>query len=118
MKLAPLLSLLLIAPASALIVAAADKDKDKEVDRFGQFKAKPNLAYVASGLIVGAATGVQVMTPSWLQNQLGSACESGIGAMCLRSIECLEEMKRSNPLGLTLGHGIITKACADVLARN
>jgi len=106
-------------PVSGLVVAAAKKDDDESgVDRFGQTKINPLGAYVASGLIVGAATGVQVMTPGWLEGVLGESCKSGVGAMCMSCIEALNEMKTSNPLGLTLGHGIITKACADVLAQS
>jgi len=109
--------LCLLSSASALVVAAADKDKDKEVDRLGQFQVKPKLAFAASGLIVSAATAVQVATPGWVQSTLGAACEGGVGKMCLQCIQSLDDMKRTNPLGLTLGHGIITKACADVLAQ-
>ena len=74
-------------------------------------------AYAASTLIVSAATGLQIMTPGWLRSTLGSACESGLGAAALSCVEFLEEQKRTNPLGLVLGHGMVTKACADVLAQ-
>ena len=66
---------------------------------------------------MSAATGLQVVTPGWLRGTLGSACEGGLGAAALRCVEFLDGQKRTNPLGLTLGHGIITKACADVLAQ-
>jgi len=109
---------ILATTASGLtIVAASAKDDDDKVDRFGQVKIKPVLAYAASGLTVTAATALQVMTPGWVQNTLGSACEGGLGKMCLQCVEALTEMKTSNPMGLTLGHGIVTKACADVLAQ-
>jgi hypothetical protein len=74
-------------------------------------------AYVTSALVVSAATGLQVMTPGWLRGALGSACDSGFGAAALQCIQFLEEQKRTNPLGLVLGHGVVTKACADVLAQ-
>jgi hypothetical protein len=106
-----------LSPASALIVAAAKDDDDKKVDRFGQVQIKPGLAFAGSAAVVSAATAVQVMTPKWVQNTLGAACEGGIGKWCLDCITALDDMKRSNPLGLTLGHGIITKTCADVLAQ-
>merc|ERR1719199_1229561 len=32
-------------------------------------------------------------------------------------MEALAEQKKSNPLGVTLAHGVVTKACADVLAQ-
>lgn len=105
----------LVACAAALEVK--ERKEDDKVDRFGQVKISPIAAYAASGIIVSAATGVQVMTPGWLKGTLGSACESGVGAACLSMVECLQEMKRTNPLGLTMGHGIVTKTCADVLAQ-
>ena len=88
-----------LAPASALIVAAAKKEDDDKVDRFGQVKIKPMAAYVTSAAIVSGATAVQVMTPGWVKNTLGAACEGGIGKMCLDCISALDDMKRTNPLG-------------------
>ena len=73
--------------------------------------------YVTSALVVSAATGLQVMTPGWLRRVLGSACESGLGGVALRCVEFLDTQKRTNPMGLTVAHGIVTKACADVLAQ-
>jgi len=108
---------LLLQPSVALVAKKDGKDDDG-VDRFMQGKVKPVIAYVASGLIVSAATGVQVATPNWVRNTLGASAESGVGAAALSCIECLQEMKTSNPLGLTLGHGLITKACADILAQS
>ena len=57
------------------------------------------------------------MTPGWVRNTFGDACDSGLGAAVLQCAEYLGEQKRTNPLGLVLGHGVITKACADVLAQ-
>ena len=74
-------------------------------------------AYVATTLVVSAATGLQIVTPGWLRTTLGTACEGGLGAAAVRCAEFLAEQKRTNPLGLVLGHGIVTKACADVLAQ-
>ena len=37
--------------------------------------------------------------------------------VALRCVEFLDGQKRTNPLGLVLGHGVVTKACADVLAQ-
>lgn len=93
------------------------QSEGEEVDRLGQIRVKPLGAYVTSALVVSAATGLQVMTPGWLRGALGSACDSGFGAAALQCIQFLEEQKRTNPLGLVLGHGVVTKACADVLAQ-
>ena len=112
-----LLLTLLVSPAVSLIAKPSKEAENDSVDRFMQFKIKPGAAYVASGLIVGVATGVQVATPGWVEKALGPSCKSGFGALTLRCIDALNDMKSSNPLGLTLGHGIITKACADLLAQ-
>mmetsp|Transcript_39721 Transcript_39721/g.104912 ORF Transcript_39721/g.104912 Transcript_39721/m.104912 type:complete len:271 (-) Transcript_39721:177-989(-) len=106
------------ASASALTAKPRSDSKDTDgVDRFLQAKVKPVGAYVASGVIVSVATGVQVATPAWMRNTFGAACDSGLGAIALNCITALDNMKKTNPLGLTLGHGVITKACADLLAQ-
>ena len=110
------LTLVLVAYLACAAALEIKEKDEKEVDRFGKVKVAPMAAYVASGLVVSAATGVQVMTPGWVKSTFG-ACEKGVGAACLGLVEYLTEMKSSNPLGLTLGHGIITKTCADVLAQ-
>lgn len=74
-------------------------------------------AYAATCAVVGAATGAQIITPGWARAALGAASDNGIGAAVLRCVEFIDGQKRTNPLGLVLGHGIVTKACADVLAQ-
>lgn len=108
--------LLLVAHAHCLKVETAQSDDDG-VDRLGQARIKPVGAYVSSALVVSAATGLQIVTPGWLRGALGAACDSGVGAIALRCVTFLDAQKRTNPLGLVLGHGIVTKACADVLAQ-
>lgn len=120
----PSLTLLLMvaAPMATFALTIADGDgkstiDEKGVDRFAQVKLKPMGAYVASGALVTLATGVQIATPGWMRSTFGGACDSGIGALALNCIEGIQAMKKSNPLGLTLYHGVVTKACADVLAQ-
>ena len=109
-----LLSLLLVGSSLALKIKSEDEDG---VDRLGQARIKPVGAYVASTLIVSAATGLQIVTPGWMQNTFGAACDGGLGAVAMKCVEFLDSQKKTNPLGLVLGHGIVTKACADVLAQ-
>jgi len=113
-------ALLALQLCSALAIAASAKDDSIDemgVDRYGQKQVRPLSAYVTSTLLVSAATGVQVMTPGWIRGVLGSAGERGVGALAVRCVDFLNEQKRTNPLGLTLAHGVVTKACADVLAQ-
>ena len=72
---------------------------------------------VASGAIVTVATGLEVATPGWVKKSFGTACERGVGAVALRRVEALHAMKTTKPLGLTFGHGVVTKVCADLLAQ-
>ena len=109
------LAALLITTTTSLEIKSG-KDND-DVDRFAQLKVKPIGAYVGAAAVVSLATGVQVATPGWMRNTFGSALDGGLGAAALNFIETCEEMKSSNPLGLTLGHGLVTKACADLLAQ-
>lgn len=110
--------LALVVSGSALTLAEKGEGTDeKGVDRFLQMRVKPMGAYVGAGAIVSLATGVQVATPGWMQKTFGSACEKGAGAFAYRCIQAIEDMKKTNPLGLTLYHGIVTKACADLLAQ-
>jgi len=118
-RLSSIAFLLLAQSGTCLTVAAAQSETEGKdgVDRFGQVRISPTAAYVTSSLVVSAATGLQVMTPGWVQRTFGAACESGLGAMALQCANFLDVQKRTNPLGLVLGHGVITKACADVLAQ-
>ena len=118
MALRMVLLLAAVASCSALTLAAKDGDVDeKGVDRFMQSKVKPLGAYVGAGAIVTLATGVQIATPGWMRKTFGAACESGVGAVAMHCVEAIEGMKKTNPLGLTLYHGLVTKACADILAQ-
>jgi hypothetical protein len=112
-----LLLLSTLASTSALVAKKVETCDDLCEDRFMQFKVQPVAAYIASGAIVTVATGLQVATPGWVKKSFGTACERGVGAVALRCVEALHATKTTNPLGLTLGHGVVTKACADLLAQ-
>ena len=118
-RLSSIAFLLLARSGACLTIAAAQSEADSKdgIDRFAQVQVSPKAAYVSSALIVSAATGLQVMTPGWVQRTFGDACKSGVGALALQCANFLDVQKRTNPLGLVLGHGVITKACADVLAQ-
>merc|ERR1712216_103512 len=60
---------------------------------------------------------VQVMTPGWLEGALGKASTSALGAALIRFQAFIQATKLSNPLGLTLTHGTLLKAIAEVLAQ-
>ena len=96
----------LLATASALVVAdPKDTVDEKGVDRLGHKRVRPRTAYVASAALVTAATGVQVISPAWLKGC--GAPDWAVGCM-----EALAEQKKTNPLGLTMGHGLLLKARA------
>ena len=60
---------------------------------------------------------MQVVQPAWLQGKLGSASEHRVGAVLLKCVSSVDQMKSANPLGLTMGHGLLLKAIAEVLAQ-
>ena len=70
-----------------------------------------------SAFVVAAATGAQMVTPGFVQRCLGSAAASGLGACAVRCASFLQQERISNPLGMTVAHGIATKTCADLLAQ-
>lgn len=91
--------------------------EEPAIDRYSHFKVRPKLAYATSALLVGAATGMQVITPDWLQRTLPEWCASAAGATALRCVEYLQNLKTSSPLGFTMSHGILAKAVAEVFAQ-
>ena len=111
-------ALLLLLLATTGTHALFEKEKkDEEPDRFAQFKTRPALAYTSSALIVGTATGMQMVTRPWVEKVLGEASASGVGAFAASCAEWLHAQRVANPLGMVLAHGTITKGCADVLAQ-
>ena len=78
---------------------------------------KPRPTFVATGVLTAAATALQVVKPAWVQGALGNKCESGAGAALLACVSYVDDLKTANPLGLTMGHGFLLKAIAEVLAQ-
>lgn len=117
--LAVLVVLQLSARADALQLKKKDAttaDDDDGVDRYSHIRVKPRETFIASGLLTAAATALQVTKPAWVQNAFG-ACESGASAALYSVVKCVDDLKTSNPLGLTMGHGLLLKAIAEVLAQ-
>ena len=107
----------MLASSSALVVKKEEACDDLCEDRFMQFKVQPVATYIVT---VATCTGLEVATPGdggWVKKSFGTDCERGVGAVALRRVEALHAMKTTNPLGLSLGHGVVTKACADLLAQ-
>ena len=76
---------------------------------------KPRATFAAAGLAVTAATAIQVVSPSWLQANM--ACDNAVGSAVLKLVSYVDRLKTTNPLGLTMGHGMLLKAIAEVLAQ-
>jgi len=112
-----LLLLCALAPVCLALTVESSDAKEGEPDRFGMIKSKPSAAYSASLVLVSAATAAQMITPGWLQGVLGPAAGSGLGKVALQCAGFLQTQTKQHPLGMVLAHGIVTKACADVLAQ-
>jgi len=86
-------------------------------DRFGHLRMKPALTYAATGAVTVSATALQLMTPSWVRSTFGAACSGGAGALLLKVVTWMDDLKTTNPLALTMGHGLLLKAVAEVLSQ-
>ena len=109
-----LLGLLAIAGGTQALQLRA-KDDDEKVDRYGQVQVQPRATFAAAGLATVAATALQVVSPSWLQQNM--ACDNALCGAVLRCVSFIDRLKTTNPLGLTMGHGMLLKAIAEVLAQ-
>lgn len=115
MRVACLLVLLAYAPACLALVVEASEEK--EPDRYGMIKSNRKQAWASSVALVSTATAAQMITPGWLRRVLGPAVDGGMGKVALQCASFLQAQTKQHPLGMVLAHGIVTKACADVLAQ-
>ena len=107
---------LLLSSATAATLKPREEKKD-ETDRYGHFRVKPALAFTGAAAVTVGATALQVATPSWVQGTLGEAASSGAGAMLLKLVTKINEWKVTSPLALTMSHGLLLKAVAEVLSQ-
>jgi len=116
-----LLLLLFLSVSSALELKARQKATDLEeddVDRYSHIRVRPRETFVATGVLTVAATAAQVLKPQWVEQALGSTGGANVAGRTLYSlIKYVDDLKTANPLGLTMGHGLLLKAIAEVLAQ-
>lgn len=115
------LLLLFVAFGSALEIKAkraASGAEEDDVDRFSHIRVRPRETFVAAGALTVAATAAQVLKPQWVERALGAAGGANAAGRALYSlIKYVDDLKTANPLGLTMGHGLLLKAIAEVLAQ-
>ena len=97
--------------------AAADGAAADSVDRYGVLKTSKVPNYVVSAVLVSVFTGFQLVTPGWVETRLGGAAAAGAGRVAVRGASTLMSLRKKHPLGMVLTHGVVSKACADVLAQ-
>ena len=98
-------------------VAALEVKKDDAVDRYSHFRVNQPLTYAATGLATASSVAALVVTPAMLDGAFPEACKNGIGAMAVKCSSVIQGLKVSAPLELTMAHGFLLKAIAEVLAQ-
>lgn len=75
------------------------------------------MTIAAAALTTVSATALQVVKPAWLQGRLGPSCQRGLGAVLNRAVSYVDHLKTANPLALTMAHGVVLKAVAEILSQ-
>jgi len=68
-------------------------------------------------VLVVLATAMQMVTPGSVAKLLGGAAPGSMAYGAMQCAEILQSTRKRHPLGMTLAHGVVTKACADVFAQ-
>ena len=105
---------LLLAAAAAVVFGgdpvANNWEPQNDDEKLLKFRIKPMKSYVSSALIVGSATGLQMVTPGWVASVGG-------GETLQKCAGWLVGMRKDHPLAMVSAHGLLTKGCADLLAQ-
>lgn len=105
---------LLLAAAAAVVFGgdpvAKNWEPQNDDEKLLKFRIKPMKSYVSSALIVGSATGLQMVTPGWVASVGG-------GETLQKCAGWLVGMRKDHPLAMVSAHGLLTKGCADLLAQ-
>ena len=105
---------LLLAAAAAVVLGgdpvAKNWEPQNDDEKLLKFRIKPMKSYVSSALIVGSATGLQMVTPGWVASVGG-------GETLQKCAGWLVGMRKDHPLAMVSAHGLLTKGCADLLAQ-
>lgn len=110
--------LLLLVPVFALVAKPRDHSSEgNDVDRYLHVPVLPRCTFVATGTLTVAATAAQVVKPAWLARYLGCYGEHGLGAALLKGLTWFQEMQTTNPLEITMAHGLLLKSIAEILAQ-
>ena len=84
--------------------------KDAEEDQMGKLKVPRTAAFATSALLISSVTAAQIITPGFLESK-------GASSIAIGAANWVQTTRKVHPLAMTIGHAVISKSCADVVAQ-